>query len=383
MTCNSDIIRTLRFLQYALALSWPLLLAFGWFVWRCVIPRAKSAKKPLLIFFVAATLYGGAKHFATVTILNTDTDAVYLIDRGSFVTNDYVHVDFTTVVIPQTANLYIYRRQVDSTNDIDWTEHLATTIGEFSPPQDIQFPLATNFNWIVFSDWTPGPAVETNGVWYAYWGLDQQHHEKLIPIRTCVRIDNDIIATPGSKPYDAEVEWIESTGTQWINTELNTTNIYQYETYAAFLGSGAEGSNVSRHFFIGVSGNRYYAYLGDKKTSGPVIDYAFHQHTISKISKSFEVDNVIVFTYNNVTVNPAKFYLFAVFNTGGSASYFLKQKKSRSVFYDINMNIIRDFIPVRFTNERGETEGAMYDRISGQLFRNQGTGKFVIGPDKQ
>lgn len=204
MTCNSDIIRTLRFLQYALALSWPLLLALGWFVWRCVIPRAKSAKKPMLIFFVAATLYGGAKHFATVTILNTDTDAVYLIDRGSFVTNDYVHLDFTTVVIPQTANLFIYRRQVDSTNDIDWTEHLATTIGEFSPPQDIQFPLATNFNWIVFSDWTPGPAVETNGVWYAYWGLDQQHHEKLIPIRTMIRVDDEVIATPKSKADSEE-----------------------------------------------------------------------------------------------------------------------------------------------------------------------------------
>lgn len=53
-----------------------------------------------------------------------------------------------------------------------------------------------------------------------------------------------------------------------------------------------------------------------------------------------------------------------------------------------------DFIAVRFTNENGVSEGAMYDRrgIGGMnpdgsprydgLYRNRGTGAFVIGPDK-
>jgi hypothetical protein len=36
-----------------------------------------------------------------------------------------------------------------------------------------------------------------------------------------------------------------------------------------------------------------------------------------------------------------------------------------------------DLIPVRFTNELGVSEGAMYDKVSGQLFRNQGTGSFL------
>ena len=39
------------------------------------------------------------------------------------------------------------------------------------------------------------------------------------------------------------------------------------------------------------------------------------------------------------------------------------------------------FIPVRFTNENGVTEGAMFDRVSGELFRNAGSGAFTIGPD--
>lgn len=44
---------------------------------------------------------------------------------------------------------------------------------------------------------------------------------------------------------------------------------------------------------------------------------------------------------------------------------------------------LRDFIPVRFTNENGIREGAMYDLVSGELFRNQGKGSFGIGPDIQ
>lgn len=43
---------------------------------------------------------------------------------------------------------------------------------------------------------------------------------------------------------------------------------------------------------------------------------------------------------------------------------------------------LRDFIPVRFTNENNQSEGAMYDKVTKQLFRNKGTGNFTIGPDK-
>ena len=39
--------------------------------------------------------------------------------------------------------------------------------------------------------------------------------------------------------------------------------------------------------------------------------------------------------------------------------------------------LVRDLIPVRV----GDV-GYMFDRISGQLFGNAGTGAFIIGPDK-
>ena len=39
--------------------------------------------------------------------------------------------------------------------------------------------------------------------------------------------------------------------------------------------------------------------------------------------------------------------------------------------------VIADYIPVR----KG-TVGYLYDRVSGKLFGNAGTGDFVLGPDK-
>ena len=44
---------------------------------------------------------------------------------------------------------------------------------------------------------------------------------------------------------------------------------------------------------------------------------------------------------------------------------------------EANSKAILDLIPVRV----GDV-GYMYDRVSGQLFGNQGTGDFIIGPDK-
>lgn len=41
-----------------------------------------------------------------------------------------------------------------------------------------------------------------------------------------------------------------------------------------------------------------------------------------------------------------------------------------------NDNLVRDFIPVRVG-----TTGYLYDRVSGQLFENSGSGSFTYGND--
>ena len=95
----------------------------------------------------------------------------------------------------------------------------------------------------------------------------------------------------------------------------------------------------------------------------------------------FEVDGVqlTTFGYNSQEENEKGMSLFSLqpwesnYNSSSVRIYHL---------FGSSGNVKIDLIPVRFTNENGETEGAMYDKISNMLFRNQGTGMFVIGPDK-
>ena len=47
----------------------------------------------------------------------------------------------------------------------------------------------------------------------------------------------------------------------------------------------------------------------------------------------------------------------------------------------VNGIVVLEFVPVCFINEGNQSEGAMYEKISGLLYRNAGTGAFVIGPE--
>lgn len=182
----------------ALAAAWLLLNAVR------VFGRASARTAHLALFAlagVAATIYGGGKgRVGTVSFPRTDPQTAWLSDDGSYVTNDVVHVAFRRVVVPGNAPLFIDRRLVSERGDDSaWIGHVETTFDAFPVPQDIRFEAATNWDWIVYTTWTPGPSVQTNGVWHAVWGKDRKAHRHFIPLRTSVRVDGQVIATPKSK----------------------------------------------------------------------------------------------------------------------------------------------------------------------------------------
>ena len=84
-------------------------------------------------------------------------------------------------------------------------------------------------------------------------------------------------------------------------------------------------------------------------------------------------------TYSQPTISVA---LFAQHENGNKYTH-----KGRVRIYEFFVvragEKIVDMIPVCFTNENGVSEGAMYDKVSGKLFRNAGTGSFIIGPRKK
>jgi len=149
--------------------------------------------------FVIAMVYTGAtkETRGRVEYPYTDIDTRYLIDAGSFVTNGYAHISFTlSPIVPTSAPLMIAVRPVGSTNDLDWAVIVNTTFASFNQPQDIVYSGAETKVFQVFTTWTPGPAVHTNGVAVVEWQRPMRPsiHE-VVPRRTGI-YENGIRVAP-------------------------------------------------------------------------------------------------------------------------------------------------------------------------------------------
>lgn len=184
-------------------------------------------------------------------------------------------------------------------------------------------------------------------------------------------------------PYDAVVEYLEATGTQWIDTGIVPTmstgatgrvkfnNITSSDEY--FLGM--RENSINTRFWVGAAGGYFRACRGGISRSN--------------ISLGSEPKN-FSFNYNGgadcywgtsfYTITQESFsttrswYMFAA-NNMGNAVVFCKCNIYSMKIYE-GTTLVRDFIPVRV----GQV-GYMYDRVSGQLFGNAGTGAFIIGND--
>ena len=126
---------------------------------------------PFVIFFA---YYGSTKITATVTFPRTDPEVWYLMNNGSYVTNDWVHIGFNrNLLLPSTANFFVECLELSYTNQSDWADHsilaYSNRIGSVQSPFDLLWTAASNYNWIVYTDWTPPPTTHTNGVAYASW----------------------------------------------------------------------------------------------------------------------------------------------------------------------------------------------------------------------
>ena len=219
----------------------------------------------------------------------------------------------------------------------------------------------------------------------------------------------------GQDKYDAEIQYLESTSTQYINlnyyacgTDIvevrvksttnnwnwyagNGTNVTNYPLWNPFFGMQDSGNYKFWGTYVSTNTNdKYYTYFYNQSagnnaypgftptlTSSTVMNwytYKFDQKTIYRNgSKMTGTNNG---TVNDTILNKHTIYLFssnepAVQHKGTSKLQIAWFKLS-----DKNNVLKFDMIPVRV----GQI-GYMYDRVSGQLFGNDGTGQFVLGPD--
>ena len=180
------------------------------------------------------------------------------------------------------------------------------------------------------------------------------------------------------KPYDAEIEYLESTGTQYLDTGIKLASTTKAVVDTAFTSGSVLGvifpSNYSTWFcFTSGTTSTVRYYYGSVSNYDYTIDKTMRH--VYGISKDFEIDGSVVYTSSNtLTAGLLNLYAFGRVNNG-NPNDLLKGKIFSLKIYD-NDILVRDFIPVRKGNV-----GYMYDRVSGQLFGNSGTGEFVLGPD--
>lgn len=179
-------------------------------------------------------------------------------------------------------------------------------------------------------------------------------------------------------PYDAEVEYLQGDGNAYIDLgvkgNLNTAIEVICETpatgtFECIAGSRSGNSNAITIIYGHNQANTWR--FGGKSTS---------------IALSDNTSYTIIVDKNSALVNGVLYSLGQIssFTTDTNIQVFFAGSTSLSKFtgkiYGLkfeNEIITMDLIPVRVG-----TTGFMYDRVSGELFGNNGTGNFILGNDK-
>lgn len=185
------------------------------------------------------------------------------------------------------------------------------------------------------------------------------------------------------KPYDAEVEYLESTGTQYIDagvlidTSTATVEITfrphaETSGYQSYYGTDETGKG---QFSLRKTSNSHNIMVLKRVTVSIGLAADGKWHNVKVTPNKAIVDGIDIALTQADAQYTKSLMLFARITTVDTITAYAKCRIASFKIY-CNGALVRDLIPVRVGNV-----GYMYDRVSGQLFGNQGTGEFVLGPD--
>ena len=189
------------------------------------------------------------------------------------------------------------------------------------------------------------------------------------------------VAASNRLPYDAEVRWLQCTGMQYIDTGIQAKQTLKIvckwdnvECDNSYYVYGArDGSNSTISLSCTYINEDGYARWGSSA-------YTTHAGTgvcvSEQDSSGYVVNGSSKYSYDSAQqVSAASGYTIKVFGcqTSSGMNHFVNGKIYYFKVYD-DGTLILDLIPVIKNGV-----GYMYDKVSGQLFANQGTGNFGIG----
>jgi len=191
-----------------------------------------------------------------------------------------------------------------------------------------------------------------------------------------------------------QLSYIESTGTQYIDTDvkwrygykiqMDLTSISNSGNYAFFGASNGSAYNQGEVSCFWYSGKFDTVVPYSNSTS---VDIGFGTYS-ANTRYLFTYDNNAT-TANTYTSSNSVFYdsyvgtkniwLFGT-NRGDANSYLAAFKLHSAKMWDENGTLVRNFVPVQ---RDSDDEIGMYDLMHGVFYPNAGTGTFTAGPAAQ
>lgn len=184
-------------------------------------------------------------------------------------------------------------------------------------------------------------------------------------------------------PYDAEVEYLESEGNCSINTDyVPTGDDIRIQTKVLF--KGYTDSTAWAAWFIAYTNEQSntYRFIRNSNTTNQILLSNGSKASGGSKTLSVSLNTIysIDFNRNRYIINTTSGTFYTLKGTENSGYLYIFSPKFKGAFFFFRLwkddVLMLDLVPVR----KGTT-GYMYDKVSGKLFGNEGTGEFILGPD--
>lgn len=195
------------------------------------------------------------------------------------------------------------------------------------------------------------------------------------------------VAASKGLPYDAEIEYLESDGSAYIDTNIVLSSSHVIDvTFTYISGQRLVGARNYQIRSFGIYSNYIDIYYNSQSaTAGRLTAtlvegnvYSAHAENGNRYFKDDSGNVIATNTYLSNAFTMTSQYHTPVFALRWNAQTASPAKGCiHKLSIGLNGDLLVDFIPVRV----GQT-GYLYDKVSGQLFGNAGTGDFILGPDK-
>ncbi len=183
-----------------------------------------------------------------------------------------------------------------------------------------------------------------------------------------------------------QIEYLESTGTQWIQTgiilnenisihiDTQLKNLPQSENILGGYGNTLGGRTVSIRAGGGYTRFTFFRATNTYTPCNTAIDTNRHVFIVDIYNNYVQIDDCSL-SVTDIYPTESNTVSFDIGAYNNSTQYQWKAKYYNIKFYERDV-LIRDFIPVL------DKDGTpcMYDRLEGKFYYNAGTGQFIAGP---